>query len=62
MSDKIFEWSLSSLSMFAILWMVVGSILGVMGIAAVITIGLVLWIAGGGALLYHWSKRYTPHD
>lgn len=62
MSDKLFEWSLSSLSILAILWMVLGSIFGVMGITAVIVLGLVVWIAGGGALLYYWGKDYMARD
>lgn len=58
MSDKTFEWSLTALSILAILWMVLGSIFGVMGTAWVIIIGLVLWIVGGGALLHYWGKNY----
>jgi len=58
MSDKTFEWSLTSFTTLAILWMVLGSIFGVMGTAWVIIIGLVLWIAGGGALLHYWGKNY----
>ena len=60
MSDKTFEWSLTTLSILAILWMVLGSIFlyWVLGIAAVIIIGLVVWIVGGGALLYYWGKDY----
>ena len=62
MSDKTFEWSLTSLSVLAVLWMVLGSILGVMGIAGVIIIGLVVWIVGGGALLYFWGKNYMARE
>jgi 5-bromo-4-chloroindolyl phosphate hydrolysis protein len=58
MNDKIFEWSLTSLSIIALLWMVLGSVFGVLGIASVIVIGLVVWIVGGGALLYFWGKNY----
>jgi len=58
MSDKTFEWSLTALSILAILWMILGSIFGVMGTAGVIIIGLVVWIAGGGALLRYWGKDY----
>ena len=58
MSDKTFEWSLISLSIIAILWMVLGGIFGVMGVASVIIIGLIVWIVGGGALLYYWGKSY----
>lgn len=60
MTDKAFQWSLTSLSIIALLWMVVGSILlsWVLGVAGVIIIGLVVWIVGGGALLYVWGKDY----
>lgn len=58
MTDKAFEWSLTSLSIIALLWMVLGSVFGVLSIAGVIIIGLVVWIVGGGALLYVWGKDY----
>ena len=58
MSDKTFEWSLTSVSILAVLWMVLGSIFGIMSIALVVIVGLVVWIAGGGALLYYWGKDY----
>ncbi len=58
MSDKTFEWSLTSLTILAILWMVLGSIFLVPGIGWVITTGLFVWIVGGGALLYFWGKDY----
>jgi len=58
MSDKVFEWGLTTLSILALLWMVLGSILGILSIAWVIIIGLVIWIVGGGALLYFWGKNY----
>jgi len=58
MTDKVFEWSLTALSIVALLWMLLGGISGILGTALVITIGLVFWIAGGGALLYFWGKNY----
>ena len=58
MNDKTFEWSLISLSIIALLWMVLGSVFGLLGIASVIIIGLVVWILGGGVLLYFWGKNY----
>jgi hypothetical protein len=58
MSEKIFERSLIALSVAALLWMLLGGISGILGIAWVIIIGLVVWIAGGGALLYFWGKNY----
>jgi hypothetical protein len=58
MSDKTFEWSLTALSIVAILWMIAGSIFLVTGVFWSILIGLVVWIVGGGALLYYWGKDY----
>jgi len=58
MSGKIFEWSLTALSIIALLWIVLGSIFGILGIAWVIIIGLVVWIVGGGTLLHFWGKKY----
>ncbi len=60
MSDKTFERSLTALSIIALLWMVLGGIFfyWVLGIAGVIIIGLVVWIAGGGTLLHFWGKKY----
>jgi 5-bromo-4-chloroindolyl phosphate hydrolysis protein len=58
MTEKVFERSLISLSAVALLWMLLGGIFGILGIAWVIIIGLVVWIAGGGALLYFWGKSY----
>ena len=58
MADKVFEWSLTALSIVALLWMLLGGISSILGTALVIIIGLVFWIAGGGALLYFWGKNY----
>jgi hypothetical protein len=58
MSDKTFEWSLTALSIIAILWMIVGSIFLMTGVFWSIVIGLVVWIVGGGTLLYYWGKDY----
>ena len=57
MSDKNFKWSLTTLSILAILWVVLGSIFILSAIWAII-IGLIVWIAGGGALLHYWGKNY----
>jgi hypothetical protein len=57
MSDKKFELSFIALSILAIAWMVVASIFIFSAIWAII-IGLLVWIIGGGALLYYWGKGY----
>jgi 5-bromo-4-chloroindolyl phosphate hydrolysis protein len=58
MSEKVFERSLTALSIVALLGMLLGGIFGILSIAWVIIIGLVVWIVGGGALLYFWGKNY----
>jgi 5-bromo-4-chloroindolyl phosphate hydrolysis protein len=58
MSEKVFERSLIALSIVALLWMLLGGIFGILGLVGVIIIGLVVWIGGGGALLYFWGKNY----
>ena len=58
MSEKVFEWILTALSTVALLGMLLGGIFGILSIAWVIIIGLVVWIVGGGALLYFWGKNY----
>jgi hypothetical protein len=57
MSDRTFEWTLTAFSILTILWMVLGSIF-LLEPAAAIIIGFIVWIAGGGALLYYWGKAY----
>jgi hypothetical protein len=57
MSDKNFKRSLTTISILAILWMVLGSIFILSAIWAII-IGLIVWIVGGGALLHYWGKNY----
>ena len=58
MSEKVFERSLIALSVVALLWMLLGGIFNILGMSWVIIIGLVVWILGGGILLYFWGKNY----
>ena len=58
MNDKVFEWSLTALSIAALLWLLLGGIFGILGLAWVIIIGLAVWITVGGTLLYFWGKNY----
>ena len=58
MNDKLFQWSLTILTAIALLWMVLGSVLGILGITWIIIIGLIAWVIGGGGLLYLWGKNY----
>jgi hypothetical protein len=57
MSDKIFEWSLTALSILAGVWMILGSIFVFNAIWAIIT-GLIVWLVSGGILLYFWGRHY----
>ncbi len=59
MSDKSFELSLVTISIVSFLWIVVGSVVIIPSLwgLAVLT-GLLLWIIGGGVLLYFWGKDY----
>ena len=58
MSDNTFEFSLITLSLVALLWIVFGSIFGLLNITWIIIIGFIAWIIGGGILLYFWGKNY----
>jgi 5-bromo-4-chloroindolyl phosphate hydrolysis protein len=57
-NEKAFEWSLLALSIICLLWIILGSVFGILNIPSVIIIGLVVWIAGGVALLYFWGRNY----
>ena len=57
MSDTTFQWSLTTLSLLMLLWMVLSSIF-VLGVLWSIVTGLIVWIIGGGTLLYYWGKNY----
>lgn len=59
MSDKKFELSITAVSIVALLWIILGSIVIIPAFwgLALIT-GLLLWIIAGGVLLYFWGKDY----
>ena len=58
MRDKVFEWSISALSVCAVFWMIFGSIFNVMDIVWVVITGIVVWMVGSGTMLYFWGKNY----
>ncbi|MCX6004973.1 MAG: hypothetical protein NT082_04805 [Chloroflexi bacterium] len=63
MSDRTFEWSLTTLAMLSLAWIIASIILSLTGIPWIkvgwaIFIGLVILIFGGGTLLYFWGKAY----
>ena len=57
MNDKNFELSLTTLSILAIFWMILGSIF-ILNVIWAIIIGLIVWIVCGGVLLHYWGKKY----
>jgi 5-bromo-4-chloroindolyl phosphate hydrolysis protein len=62
MSDKTFERSLTGLTVLIVLWMVLGSIFGIMAIWAAILTGIVVELVGGGFLLHYWGKSYMERQ
>lgn len=58
MSDRIFEWSAVGLSVAVLVWIILGIAFRPLGIPWVIIIGLVIWLAGNGTLLYYWGRSY----
>ena len=66
MSDKAFEWSMTTLFILSMLWIVLGIVINVLGylwlsIGWSVAIGLVVLIVGGGTLLHFWGKRYMAN-
>ncbi len=57
MTDTTFQWSLTILSILALLWMIVGSIL-INNVLLPVLTGFIIIIIGGGTLLYYWGKSY----
>jgi hypothetical protein len=62
MSDRMFERSLSGLTLLVLLWIVLGIVFQVIAWGWVLLIGLVVEIGGGGALLYYWGKSYMARE
>jgi hypothetical protein len=67
MSDKTFEWSLTSLALFALIWIITGIVLTLMGIPWIgigwsITTGIIALILGGVLLLFFWGKDYMSRE
>lgn len=58
MSDRAFQWSATGLSAAVLVWIVLGTVMQVLGTLWVIATGLVVWLAGNIALLYYWGKDY----
>ena len=62
MSDKIFERSLSGLTLLVLLWIIMGIIFNAVGWGWVIVIGLLVEIVGGGLLLHYWGQSYMARQ
>lgn len=58
MSDRAFQYGATALTAGALAWIVLGIVLHILGTLWVIITGLVVWLAGNGALLYYWGKDY----
>lgn len=69
MSDSLFKFSLSLLFWLVLLLCISGIVLGAVGmpwlnieqpalVIVTILISLIVFILGGGALIYIWGKRY----
>ncbi|MDD5703768.1 MAG: hypothetical protein PHU23_17170 [Dehalococcoidales bacterium] len=63
MNDKVFERSLTTLTVISVAWILAGIILPIIGIPWIAAgwatfIGLMMLILGGGTLLYFWGKNY----
>jgi flagellar biosynthesis protein FliR len=61
-SDKLFELSLTVLTIAVVLWIILGIVFKVMGWLPVVLIGIVVEIVGGGFLLHRWGKSYIEKE
>ena len=62
MSDRLFELSLTGLTVLVVLWIGLGIWRGIMGWLPVVLIGIVVEIVGGGFLLHRWGKSYMEKE
>jgi len=62
LSDRLFELSLTGLTVLVVLWIGLGIWRGIMGWGWVVFIGIVVEIVGGGFLLHYWGKRYMEKE
>ena len=62
MKDKLFERSLTGLTVLVVLWIILGIVFGIMGWLPVVLIGIVVEIVGGGFLLRRWGKKYMERE
>ena len=62
MNDRLFERSLTGLTVLVVLWIGLGIWGGIMGWGWVALIGIVVEIVGGGFLLHRWGKSYMEKE
>ena len=58
MSDKAFQWSLTTLTLLVFTWIIVGIVFSLLPIIVVIVIGIITEVAIGGCILKWWGKNY----
>lgn len=62
MSDKIFERSLTRLTVLVLLWITLGIVFQVIGWVWAVLIGLLVGIVSGGLLPRFWGKSYMERE
>jgi len=62
LNDRLFERSLTGLTVLVVLWIGLGIWGGIMGWGWVALIGIVVEIVGGGFLLHRWGKSYMEKE
>ena len=62
MTDRVFEISLSGLTLAVLLWLALGLIFPVIGWGWVVLSSLLVEIIGAGLLLHYWGKHYLAQE
>ena len=62
MSDMQFQWSMISVSVLTVLWIIIGIVFTIIAGAVVIITGLVVWLVVSGLLIHYWGKNYMSRE
>jgi hypothetical protein len=62
LSDRLFEFSLTALTVLVVLWIGLGIWWGIMEWLPVVLIGIAVEIVGSGFLLHRWGKSYMEKE
>jgi uncharacterized membrane protein len=62
MSDTQFQWSMISVSVLTLLWIITGIVFTIISGAVVIITGLVVWLVVSGLLIHYWGKNYMSRE